>query len=64
MVNGNFNQYKEDVVAIRYPNGKIEVVKGPVGEIYESEQQFYSRYQRIDESTGESKSLIIDYILG
>lgn len=64
MVNGNFNQYKEDVVAIRYPNGKIEVVKGPVGEVYESEQQFYSRHQRIDESTGESKSLIIDLILG
>lgn len=63
-MNGNFSNYKEDVVAIKYPNGKVEVVKGPVGEVYENEQQFYNRYQKIDESTGRIKSLIIDYILG
>ena len=42
-----------NVVGIRLPNGKIKVIKsnhGHIGEVFESEELFYRKFQNINES--------------
>jgi hypothetical protein len=56
-----FSNVSGDVVAIRLPNGNIKVVKnseGPVGEVFESDNAFLSKYQKVNES-GVSKNVFI-----
>lgn len=58
----DFSNVNGDVVAIKLPNGTVKVVKnknGSVGEIFESEDKFYSKYRVINESTGATNSCVV-----
>jgi hypothetical protein len=55
------NLLSSKVVGVRLPNGKIQVIKnyfGVSGEIFESEKEFYSKFQHINESDGESVTIL------
>lgn len=54
------NLLSGNVVGVRLPNGKIQVIKntyGMSGEVFESEQEFYSKFQ-INESAGASVTIL------
>ena len=49
-MNGFMSNSDWDIVGIRLPNGKIQVVKnryGSSGEVFESDEAFYSKYQNM-----------------
>lgn len=54
-----------NVVGIRLPNGKIKVIKsshGHIGEVFESEELFYRKFQNINESGVTIECNIIESI--
>lgn len=62
-----FTNVNGDVVAIRLPDGKIKIIKnnvGPVGEIFESESELNSKYQKVNESGINTSIMILESING
>lgn len=60
-----FTNVNGDVVAIRLPDGRIKTVKnnvGPVGEIFESESELNSKYQKVNESGINTSIMILESI--
>ena len=48
------------VVGQKLPNGKIKVIEGGSGEICESSQEFYDRYQKINEGANSNECIILE----
>jgi hypothetical protein len=63
----DLSNYSADVVGIKLPNGKVQVIKnnnGTVGEVFESVETFYSKFSHINEGTGSHTVQIIESING
>ena len=66
---GNSNMYESlayDIVGIKLPNGKVQVVKnnyGTSGQILESENEFISQFQPLNESKG-AQCIVMETING
>ena len=54
-----------DVVGMRLPNGKIQVVKnknGAKGEVFENEKSFCDRFSSLNEGTSRVSVVVMDMI--
>nr|DAQ48177.1 MAG TPA: hypothetical protein [Bacteriophage sp.] len=56
------------ITAIKLPNGRVKVIKSDIGgvnEEFNSANEFYGKYQVINESTGEvNECILLDTING
>ena len=56
-----------DVIGVRLPNGKIQIMKDKKGTskgtILENDQEFCSKYSAINEGTNKISAIILDTIL-
>ena len=56
-----FQNTQGDVVGMKLPNGKVQVVrsnKGSSGEVFESEEDFNKKYPNLNESSGSHVTMI------
>ena len=63
--NMRLDEMNYDVVGMRLPNGKIQVVKnkqGAKGEVFESEQAFCDRFNSLNEGASGIRVVVMDMI--
>lgn len=49
-----------DIAGMRLPNGKVKVVRnkyGPIGEVFESDSEFYSKYRQFITERADSSNI-------